>query len=186
MIIAGGLNNDWGSLLRVTNENSRNTSVTSVDTSILSARVAYFYNLLGPALTINTACSSSMVAIDTAMQALKNGEISMAICGGVNVILDPDTYIGLSCARMASPTGKCHTFSVEADGYARGEGCGVVLLKRLTNAIHDKNKIWGTIYTKLKQDGHMSTPITSPSGKQQERLLENFQRKQDVPSCTIR
>ncbi|XP_061184340.1 uncharacterized protein LOC133192336 [Saccostrea echinata] len=182
-VYIGALNRDWGSLLRISHERSRNTTVTSVDNSILSARVAYFYNLLGPAMTINTACSSSMVAIDTASQALKNGKISTAICGGVNVILDPDTFINLSCARMASPTGKCHTFSSKADGYARGEGCGVVVLKRLADAIHDKNKIWGTIHTMLNQDGHMSTPITSPSGKQQEHLLEKiFKESKTSPS----
>uniref|UniRef100_A0A8W8JHV5 Carrier domain-containing protein n=1 Tax=Magallana gigas TaxID=29159 RepID=A0A8W8JHV5_MAGGI len=163
-VYIGAMNHDWNSLLRSARGESTNTTVTGTDSSILSARIAYVYNLLGPAITLNTACSSSMVAFHMAAQALKNGEISMAIAGGVSFILDPDVFVNLSSARMASPTGKCHTFSQNADGYARGEGCGIVIMKRLTDALCDRNKIWGILFTGLNQDGHTSSPITSPSG----------------------
>ncbi|XP_062567181.1 uncharacterized protein LOC134229445 [Saccostrea cucullata] len=184
-VYIGAMNHDWDCLLRSAKQNSTNTMVTGVDSSILSARVAYFYNLLGPAMTIETACSSSMVAIHTASQALRNGEISMAIAGGVSFILDPESFINLSSARMASPTGKCHTFSKDADGYARGEGCGIVILKKLADAIKDGNKIWGTIFTWLNQDGHLSSPITSPSGEQQEKLVETIYRKSNIPPSSV-
>ncbi|XP_056013208.1 uncharacterized protein LOC130052391 [Ostrea edulis] len=184
-VYIGAMNHDWDCLLRSAKLNSTNTTVTGADSSILSARVAYFYNLLGPAMTIETACSSSMVAIHTAAQALRNGEISMAIAGGVSFILDPETFINLSSARMASPTGKCHTFSKDADGYARGEGCGIVLLKRLADAIRDKNKIWGTVFTLLNQDGHLSSPITSPSGEQQIKLMETIFQKSKIPPISV-
>lgn len=150
----------------------------------------------------------------------------MAITGGVNCILDPSIFISLSTARMASPTGKCHTFSENADGYVRGEGCGIVILKTLRDvmnrnfnliflfyvsskplannimvyvenvkyveryvipfqALRDKNKIWGTIFTGLNQDGHTVSPITSPSGKQQEQLLENVFEKYKIQPSNV-
>lgn len=182
-VYIGAMSHDWDCVLRTARQKTTNTTVTGTDLSILSARIAYFYNLLGPAMSLNTACSSSMIAFHTASQALRNGEISMAITGGVNCILDPAIFISLSTARMASPTGKCHTFSENADGYARGEGCGIVILKTLKDALRDKNKIWGTIYTGLNQDGHTVSPITSPSGKQQEQLLEYvFEKHRILPS----
>ncbi|XP_061193903.1 phenolphthiocerol/phthiocerol polyketide synthase subunit B-like [Saccostrea echinata] len=184
-VYIGAMNHDWDCLLRSAKQSTTNTTVTAADTSILSARVSYFYNLLGPAITIETACSSSMVAIHTASQALRNGELSMAIAGGVSFILDPQSFISLSTAKMVSPTGKCHTFSKDADGYARGEGCGIVILKRLADAIRDKNKIWGTIFTCLNQDGHLSSPITSPSGEQQGKLVETTYRKSNVPPGSV-
>lgn len=179
-VFIGALNHDLDCVLRTARQKTTNTTVTGTDSSLLSARIAYFYNLLGPAITLNSACSSSMTAIHIASQALKNGEISMAITGGVNCILDPASFITLSSARMASPTGKCHTFSENADGYARGEGCGIVILKTLKDALRDKNKIWGTIFTGLNQDGHTVSPITSPSGKQQEQLLEYVFEKHKI------
>lgn len=172
-VYIGAMNHDWNCLLRSATCESTNTTVTGTDSSILSARIGYFYNLLGPAITVNTACSSSMVAFHMASQALKNGEISMAIAGGVNFILDPEVFISLSSARMASLTGKCHTFSQNADGYARGEGCGIVIMKRLADALCDRNKILGILFTGLNQDGHTSSPITSPSGEQQQKLMES-------------
>lgn len=182
-VYIGAMNHDWDCVLRIARQKTTNTTVTGTDSSLLSARIAYFYNLVGPAITLNTACSSSMIALHIASQALRNGEISMAITGGVNCILDPAIFISLSTARMASPTGKCHSFSENADGYARGEGCGIVILKTLKDALRDENKIWGTLFTGLNQDGHAVSPITSPSGEQQEQLLEYiFEKNKILPS----
>ncbi|XP_069139019.1 putative inactive phenolphthiocerol synthesis polyketide synthase type I Pks15 [Argopecten irradians] len=112
-----------------------NYTVTGDAASIITARVSYNYNLLGPSLTIDTACSSSLVAVNLATQSLRLGESSMAICGGVNSILYPDMFVTLTKARMASPTGQCQAFSANADGYARGEGCGIIILERLSDVI---------------------------------------------------
>ncbi|XP_060078597.1 uncharacterized protein LOC132558089 [Ylistrum balloti] len=151
-----------------------NYSVTGDAASIITARVSYNYNLLGPSLTIDTACSSSLVAVNLATQSLQIGESSMAICGGVNSILYPDMFVTLTKARMASPTGQCQAFSANADGYARGEGCGIVILERLSDALKNGRHIWATIRTGCNQDGQTAKPITAPSQIQQNRLLHDI------------
>ncbi|OWF50769.1 uncharacterized protein LOC110450068 [Mizuhopecten yessoensis] len=159
----GSSNNDLNTMT--------NYSLTGTSPSIISARVSYTYNLLGPSMSIDTACSSALVAIHTASQALKSGDCEVAICGGVNSILYPDIFVPLSKARMVSPTGQCQAFSDKADGYARGEGCGIVILKTKKQALLDGNKIWAAIATGCNQDGRTTTPITAPSSIQQRNLL---------------
>ncbi|XP_033728957.1 polyketide synthase-nonribosomal peptide synthetase hybrid himA-like [Pecten maximus] len=151
-----------------------NYTVTGDAASIIAARVSYNYNLLGPSLTIDTACSSSLVAINLATQSLIIGESSMAICGGVNSILYPDMFVTLTKARMASPTGQCQAFSANADGYARGEGCGIVIPERLSDALKNDRHIWATIRTGCNQDGQTAKPITAPSEVQQGKLLNDI------------
>ncbi|XP_061180175.1 probable polyketide synthase 1 [Saccostrea echinata] len=109
----------------------------------------------------------------------------MAICGGINVLLSPTMPIVLAKARMASETGKCHTFSKNADGYTRGEGCGIVILKRLAVAIRDNNKIWGIVATACNQDGQENSPITAPAGVQQVKLLERIFKKTAIHPSSI-
>ncbi|CAG2245465.1 PKS-NRPS hybrid synthetase CHGG_01239,Fusaridione A synthetase fsdS,Highly reducing polyketide synthase NEC1,Highly reducing polyketide synthase AFT9-1,Highly reducing polyketide synthase curS1,Highly reducing polyketide synthase ctvA,Highly reducing polyketide synthase Dhc3 [Mytilus edulis] len=157
-----------------------NYTLTGSSSSILSARVSYVYNLLGPSMAIDTACSSALVAVDVAIQSLKTGRCPIAICGGVSSILSPDLFVALSRARMVSPTGQCQAFSENADGYARGEGCGIVILKRLADAKRDSNKIWATIATDCNQDGSTASPITAPSSSQQESLLRRVYSNHNV------
>ena len=99
-----------------------------------AGRISYRLGFEGPTVTVDTACSSSLVAIHQASQALRAGECDLALAGGVNVILSPGTMINFSRARMLAPDGRCKTFDASADGYVRGEGCGVVVLKRLSDA----------------------------------------------------
>jgi acyl transferase domain-containing protein len=99
-----------------------------------AGRISYRLGLEGPAVTVDTACSSSLVAIHQACHALRAGESNLALAGGVNVILTPATMINFSRARMLAPDGRCKTFDASADGYVRGEGCGVIVLKRLSDA----------------------------------------------------
>ncbi|XP_062610165.1 putative inactive phenolphthiocerol synthesis polyketide synthase type I Pks15 [Saccostrea cucullata] len=184
-VYIGVMNGEFEAITGIDPNLLTNTSVTGISRSIISAQVAYFLNLHGPAMSIDTACSSSLAAIHTAEQAIKTGEMKMAICGGVNVLLSPATSIGLSKARMASRAGKCHTFSQNADGYVRGEGCGIVILKRLGDAIRDNNKVWAIIATTCNQDGHENSPITAPAGVQQVRLLERIFEKSAVHPSSI-
>ena len=107
-------------------------------------RQAYTFGLEGPCLTVDTACSSSLVAIDLACRSLIDGDCSLAVAGGVNLNLAPDPAIVFSRARMMSPDGRCRTFDAAANGYVRGEGCAVVLLKRLSDALADGDRITKT------------------------------------------
>lgn len=151
-----------------------------------SGRLSYFFGLQGPSLTVDTACSSSLVALHLACQSLKNGESDLAFAGGVNLILSPETMITTSQARMMSPVGRCKTFDESADGYVRGEGCGIVLLKRLSDAVRDRNRILAVIKgSAVNQDGH-SAGLTVPNGLAQQALirsaLENAQVSPDAVS----
>ncbi|WP_024634028.1 beta-ketoacyl synthase N-terminal-like domain-containing protein, partial [Paenibacillus sp. MAEPY2] len=141
--------------------------------SIVPARIAYYLNLHGPAITVDTACSSSLVAIHLACQGLWTGETNMALAGGVFIQSTPGFYIASNRAGMLSPTGRCHTFDEAADGFVPGEGAGVVILKRLREALADGDQIYGVIRgSGINQDGS-TNGITAPSAKSQERLEQN-------------
>jgi acyl transferase domain-containing protein len=139
--------------------------------SVFSGRLSYLLGLRGPSLTVDTACSSSLVAIHLACQALRASECRMAITGGVNLMLAPDLFIALSHSRMLAPDGRCKTFDAAADGFARGEGCGVVVLKRLGDAQADGDRILAVIRgSAVNQDGPSSS-LTSPNGPAQEAVI---------------
>ncbi|XP_068438440.1 phenolphthiocerol synthesis polyketide synthase type I Pks15/1 [Clinocottus analis] len=154
---------------------------TGLAMSIAANRVSYIFDFTGPSLSIDSACSSSLVALHLACQAIKQGDCDMAVCGGVNCIIEPRVFVALSKAKMISPEGTSKPFSNRADGYGRGEGCGVVLLKPLKKAIQDHDNIWGIISkTAVNQDGHCVTPMTKPSMAQQEELLRRIYSKSDL------
>ncbi|XP_047424438.1 highly reducing polyketide synthase frbB [Mugil cephalus] len=154
---------------------------TGTAMSVAANRISFFFNLTGPSFAIDSACSSSLVALHVACQAIKQGDCEMALCGGVNCIIEPKVFVALSKAKMISPEGTSKPFSSKADGYGRGEGCGVVLLKSLKQAIKDCNKIWGIISkTAVNQDGHSVSPITKPSMTQQEELLHRTYSESDI------
>ena len=139
--------------------------------SVLSGRVAYLLGLQGPALTIDTACSSSLVAVHTACQSLRARDCRLALAGGVNLILSPDIFIALSRARMLAPDGRCKTFDAAADGFARGEGCAIVALKRFDDAVADGDRVLAVIRgAAVNQDGP-SSGLTAPNGTAQEAVI---------------
>ncbi|MBV8587066.1 MAG: type I polyketide synthase, partial [Verrucomicrobia bacterium] len=141
--------------------------------SIASGRLSYTLGLQGPSISVDTACSSSLVAIHLACQGLRNKECRLALAGGVNVILSPEVFSALSRARMLAPDGKCKTFDAAADGFVRGEGCGVVVLKRLSDALADGDRIMAVIRgSAVNQDGP-SSGLTAPNGPSQESVLRD-------------
>ena len=139
--------------------------------SVTAGRIAYFLGLQGPALAIDTACSSSLVALHVACQALRGGEVRVALAGGVNVMCSPETTIALTKAHMLAPDGRCKTFDAAADGFSRGEGCGVLVLKRLGDAMADGDRVLALIRaTATNQDGR-SGGLTVPNGPAQEAVI---------------
>ena len=141
--------------------------------SAAAGRLSYLLGLVGPCIAVDTACSASLVAVHLACQSLRGGECRMALAGGVNLNILPEIFINLCLARMLAPDGRCKTFDAAADGYVRGEGCGLVVLKRLSDATVDGDRILALIRgTAVNQDGR-SGGFTAPSELAQEELLRD-------------
>ena len=139
--------------------------------SAAAGRLSYLLDLQGPAVAIDTACSSSLVALHLAVMSLRQGESDLALAGGANQILSPEFTVGISKARMLSPDGRCKTLDAAADGMARAEGCGVVVLKRLSDAITAKDNILALIRgSAINQDGRTSG-LTVPNGLAQQKVI---------------
>ncbi len=147
-------------------------STTGNAGSIAAGRLSYYLGLHGPCLTLDTACSSSLVAVHLAVQSLRRGECALALVGGVNLILSPEVHINFSKAQgMMAPDGRCKTFDARADGYVRGEGCGMIVLKRLSDALAQHDPVLAVIRgTAINHDGR-SSGLTAPNGPAQETLL---------------
>ncbi|CCG40385.1 type I polyketide synthase [Magnetospirillum molischianum] len=137
-----------------------------------SGRISYTLGFEGPSMAVDTACSSSLVAVHLACQGLRDGESDMALAAGINLILSPIFHIASSKLGTISPDGMCKTFDSSADGYGRGEGCGVIVLKRLSDAIAAKDRILGLIRgSAVNQDGK-SNGLTAPNGLAQEKVIQ--------------
>jgi len=144
---------------------------TGNSTSIAANRLSYLFDLRGPSLAVDTACSSSLVAVHLACQSLQNQESNLCLVGGVNLILSPETTVVFSQARMMAPDSRCKTFDAKADGYVRSEGCGVVVLKRLRDAIQDGDRVLAVIEgSAVNQDG-LSNGLTAPNGPAQQAVI---------------
>jgi myxalamid-type polyketide synthase MxaB len=139
--------------------------------SIASGRIAYFLGLTGPTLSVDTACSSSLVALHLACQSLQTGECDLALTGGVNLLISEVPSIGFSKARMLAADGRCKSFDAAADGYVRGEGCGVVILKRLAEAIADQDNILAVICGSAMNHVGPSPGLTVPTSSSQQTVI---------------
>ena len=136
-----------------------------------AGRVAYTLGLNGPAMVVDTACSSALVAVHLACCSLRLGECELALAGGVNLMLTPELSINFSKARMLSPDGRCKTFDAAANGYVRGEGCGVVVLKRLSDAEAAGDRVFAVIRGSAVNHDGVSAGITVPNGQAQAAVL---------------
>ncbi len=160
-------------------------SITGNVSNLIPGRVAYTFDFKGPSISVDTACSSSLVAIHYACQSLKNREIDYALAGGVNVLLLPEANITLCKAKALAPDGYCKTFDERADGYARAEGCGVLFLKRLSDALRDKDTILAVIKASAVNSDGKSAGLTVPNGKSQEEVMQKALSQTDLSSNDI-
>ena len=170
-IYVGIANNDYGRALYAHPELIDPYFSTGNAYSVAAGRLSYFLGVHGPSVAVDTACSSSLVALHLACQALRLRECDLALSGGINLILTPEMNINFSKARMMAPDGRCKTFDAAADGYVRGEGCGMLALRRLADAVADGDRILGVVRgTALNQDGR-SSGLTAPNGPAQEAVI---------------
>ncbi|WKG11792.1 beta-ketoacyl synthase N-terminal-like domain-containing protein [Nocardia sp. PE-7] len=139
--------------------------------SVAAGRISYLLGLRGASLAVDTACSSSLVATDQAVRELRSGTSDIALVGGVNLMLSPATVLSLQSMGALAADGRCKTFDASADGYGRGEGCGVLVLKRLSDARRDGDRIWALVRgSAVNQDGR-SAGLTVPSGTAQAEVV---------------
>ncbi|MFD2113529.1 amino acid adenylation domain-containing protein [Thiorhodococcus fuscus] len=146
-------------------------SVTGHASSVAVGRIAHLFDFRGPAIALDTACSSSLVALDMAAHSLRQGTCDLAIAGGANLIISPELHAGLARMGVLSPDGRCKTFAEEADGYGRGEGAGLLVLKRLAEARRSQDHIWAEILGSAVNHDGQSQSVTAPNGTAQRDLL---------------
>ncbi|HTN88850.1 MAG TPA: type I polyketide synthase, partial [Sorangium sp.] len=170
-VFVGVCGNDYAMLQAEAGTEGDIYSVVGCSNSVLGGRLAYLLDLRGPALSVDTACSSSLVALHLACQSLRSRECEIALAGGVNLILSPRPSFWLSRLSALSPDGRCRTFDAAANGFVRGEGCGVVVLKRLSDALAGGDPILAVIRASaVNQDGS-STGLTAPNVLSQQALI---------------
>ncbi|HNF96878.1 MAG TPA: polyketide synthase, partial [Pseudomonadota bacterium] len=171
-VFVGACTDDYSSLVERQAETEKDAYSTIGNMrSVLGGRLSYSLGLQGPCITVDTACSSSLVAIYLACRSLRNRESNLALAGGVSLHLSLDSTVGLSRIQALSPDGRCRTFDAMANGYVRGEGCGVLVLKRLCDAERDGDRVWAVIRgLAINQDGR-STGLTAPNVIAQQELI---------------
>ncbi|MED0939953.1 amino acid adenylation domain-containing protein [Bacillus mobilis] len=160
-------------------------TLTGIARSVLANRISYLLNLTGPSEPVDTACSSALVAIHRAVNAIQNGECEQALAGGVNVILTPFASIAASKVGMLSKDGRCKAFDSKANGYVRGEGVGTVLLKPLSQAIKDNDYIYGVIRGTAVNHGGKANSFTAPNPNAQAELIVRAYEKANINPATV-
>ncbi|MFI8831515.1 SDR family NAD(P)-dependent oxidoreductase [Streptomyces afghaniensis] len=171
-VFVGLMPNEYGMPLWKWQDETAGFMGTGTSPSVASGRIAYLLGLEGPALTIDTACSSSGVAIHTAVRSLRSGETDLALAGGCTVLTGPGMFVDYAKKGALSPDGRCRTFSDTANGTVWAEGAGVLVLERLSEARRNRRRILGVIKgTAVNQDG-ASNGLTAPSGKAQVKVIQ--------------
>ena len=182
-VFVGVMNNDY--LVEAIRQDAPLGVGSGVSSAILANRVSYTFDLWGPSMPIETACSSGLIALHYACCALRLGECDQAVAGAVNLTLSPEGYVAFSRFGMLSPTGRCQTFSADADGYVRGEGAVAIILKRATDALRDGDTIHGIIRGSATGHNGRTNGISAPSPRAQADVVRRALQSAEVSADTI-
>ena len=170
---------------RVIAASGRDDDFLGTSGGVTVGRIAFALGLEGPAVPLELACAASLVAVHQAATSLQRGEIDMALAGGVNAALSQSVMRFLADAGMLSLSGQCRTFDASADGYVRGEGCGMVILKRLSDAVADGDRIWGVVRGSAVNQNGAGLGLTLPNGPAQERAMEEALAQAEVAPAEV-
>ncbi len=184
-VFVGISTNDYSRLQFAHPTNLNAYSGTGNAFSITANRLSYLLDLRGPSWAVDTACSSSLVAVHQACQSLRHRECDLAIVGGVNMILSPELTVTFSQAQMTASDGRCKAFDADADGYVRGEGCGVVVLKRFSDASRDEDNILALIRGSAVNQNGRSNGLTAPNGSLQQAVIRQVLKNAGVKPAKI-
>nr|AUY61968.1 polyketide synthase [Clonostachys rosea] len=185
-VFTGCFGSDYTLQLYRDSESLPTYGATGIGLSMLSNRISWFFNFRGPSITMDSACSSSMMALDVACQSLRSGSSSMSLVTGSNLTFAPEVFTALTNASFLSPDGRCYSFDHRGNGYARGEGIAVVVLKRLSDAIRDGNTIRAVIRSSCSNEDGRTPGITQPSSKAQEELIIETYRREGLSMAHTR
>jgi len=185
IFVGTGNSGGYGDLIAQADVATEGYSATGIVSSVGPNRMSYLLNLHGPSEPIETACSSSLVAVHRAVRAIRTGDCDMALVGGVNTMVTPWAHISFSKAGMLSADGRCKTFSKDANGYVRGEGVGMLFLKRLAAAKLDGDHIYGVIKATAENHGGRANSLTAPNPKAQADLIAAAYREAEIDPRSV-
>ncbi|WP_230427435.1 SDR family NAD(P)-dependent oxidoreductase [Collimonas humicola] len=184
-VIVGVFNHDYKELQERDEPLIEAHNSTGTATAMIANRVSHYFDFRGPSIPIDTACSSSLNAIHSAIQAMEFGDCEMALAGGINLLLTPTRHISFSKMGMLSPTGTCKTFDDSADGYVRGEGAGLLLLKPLDKALSDGDSIYGVIKGSAVNHCGATYTLTYPSPRAQAEVIVAAHERAGIPVDSV-